>query len=103
MNDQSNFLSENNARHMWHPMASPAEMLAHPPKIIVAAEGVTLTDLDGHQSLDAVGGLWNVNLGYSVDPVKDAIAAQLQSLPYYSAFRGTTTAPLVELNSPRRE
>ena len=98
MNDQSNFLSENNARHMWHPMASPAEMLAHPPKIIVAAEGVTLTDLDGHQSLDAVGGLWNVNLGYSVDPVKDAIAKQLSELPYYSAFRGTSNPPAIELS-----
>ncbi len=94
----NNFLKENNARHIWHPMAHPAEMRANPPKLIVAAEGVMLTDVDGHRTLDAVGGLWNVNLGYSCDPVKKAIADQLDELPYYSAFRGTSTGPAVELS-----
>ncbi len=94
----SNFLKENNARHMWHPMAHPAEMRANPPKLITAAEGVTLTDVDGHRTLDAVGGLWNVNLGYSCDPVKKAISEQLDRLAYYSAFRGTATGPAVELS-----
>jgi adenosylmethionine-8-amino-7-oxononanoate aminotransferase len=93
----SNFLKEHNARHMWHPMAHPAEMIAHPPKIIAHAEGVTLTDIDGHKVIDAVGGLWNVNLGFSCQPIKDAIAAQLNALPYYSAFRGTTHGPAIEL------
>ncbi len=93
----ANFLKENNARHMWHPMAHPAEMIANPPKIITHAEGVTLTDVDGHRVIDAVGGLWNVNLGFSCQPIKDAIAAQLSDLPYYSAFRGTTHGPAIEL------
>ena len=83
MDGESNFLKENNAKHMWHPMAHPAEMRANPPKVITQAEGVSLTDVDGHRTLDAVGGLWNVNLGYSVDPIKKAIADQLQELPYY--------------------
>lgn len=94
----SNFLIENNARHMWHPMAHPAEMRAHPPKIVHAAAGCELTDIEGKRVLDAVGGLWNVNLGYSCDPVKKAIRDQLDELPYYSSFRGTTTSPLIELS-----
>ena len=94
----NNFLKENNARHMWHPMAHPAEMRAHPPRIITGATGVTLTDVDGHTTLDAVGGLWNVNLGYSCEPVKKAIADQLDQLAYYSAFRGTATGPAIELS-----
>ncbi|MEZ5811738.1 MAG: aspartate aminotransferase family protein [Rhizobiaceae bacterium] len=94
----NNFLKENNARHLWHPMAHPAEMLANPPKVITGAEGVMLTDVDGHKTLDAVGGLWNVNLGYSCDPVKRAIAEQLDRLAYYSAFRGTSTGPAIELS-----
>ena len=65
----SNFLIENNARHLWHPMAHPAEMRAYPPKIINKAAGVEITDLQGKTVLDAVGGLWNVNLGYSCEPV----------------------------------
>ena len=93
----SNFLRENNAKQVWHPMAHPNEMEAQPPRIIVKGEGVTVTDIDGKTVVDAVGGLWNVNLGYSCAPIKEAIARQLAELPYYSAFRGTTNAPLIEL------
>ena len=93
----SNFLKENNARRLWHPMSHPAESLANPPDIIVEAEGVEIIDIDGHRTVDAVGGLWNVNLGYSCQPVKDAIAAQLNRLPYYSIFRGTTNDNVIEL------
>lgn len=94
----SNFLMENNARHVWHPMAHPAEMRKHPPRIVAAADGVEIVDVHGQRLLDGVGGLWNVNLGYSCDPVKQAIREQLDELPYYSAFRGTTTSPLIELS-----
>ncbi|WP_346894212.1 aspartate aminotransferase family protein [uncultured Roseibium sp.] len=93
-----NFLKENNARHLWHPMAHPADSLANPPDIIVEGDGVMITDVDGYRSVDAVGGLWNVNLGYSCDPVKAAIAAQLDKLPYYSIFRGTTNDAVIELS-----
>ncbi len=58
----SNFLKENNAKHMWHPMAHPADMRNNPPKMIRGAKGVEITDIDGHTTLDAVGGLWNANL-----------------------------------------
>jgi len=99
----SNFLKENNARHMWHPMAHPADSLANPPKIIVGGEGVRITDIDGRKTLDAVGGLWNVNLGFSCKPVKEAIAAQLDALPYYSTFRGTSNDAAIELSFMLRE
>ncbi|NRP22577.1 Taurine--pyruvate aminotransferase [Ensifer adhaerens] len=95
---ETNFLIENNARHLWHPMAHPAEMHATPPRIINAGEGVEIVDIHGKTVLDAVGGLWNVNLGYSCEPVKKAIRDQLDELPYYSTFRGTTNSPLIELS-----
>ncbi|MGF6254838.1 aspartate aminotransferase family protein [Ensifer sp. LBL] len=95
---ETNFLIENNARHLWHPMAHPAEMQATPPRIINAGEGVEIIDIHGKKVLDAVGGLWNVNLGYSCEPVKEAIRRQLDDLPYYSTFRGTTNSPLIELS-----
>ena len=60
--------------------------------------GVTITDIDGHSVVDAVGGLWNVNLGYSCQPVKDAITDQLDRLPYYSTFRGTSNDAAIELS-----
>ncbi|WP_294225276.1 aminotransferase class III-fold pyridoxal phosphate-dependent enzyme [uncultured Shimia sp.] len=98
-----NFLTENNARHLWHPMGAPADAHTTPPKIIKGAEGVTISDIDGHTTVDAVGGLWCVNLGYSNDVVKEAIAKQLYDLPYYSAFAGTSNPPAIEASYAVRE
>ena len=99
----ANFLKENNARHMWHPMAHPADMRANPPSIITSGEGVRIRDVDGREVVDAVAGLWNVNLGYSCSPVKEAIAKQLDALPYYSIFRGTSNDQIIELSYMLRE
>ena len=93
-----NFLIENNAAHMWHPMAHPADSLANPPTIVTEASGVRIKDLSGHETIDAVGGLWNVNLGFSCQPIKDAITRQLNVLPYYSTFRGTSNDAAIELS-----
>lgn len=92
-----NFLKEKNARHLWHPMTHPADHLRNPPTIVTGGHGVRITDIDGHETVDGVGGLWNVNLGYSCQPIKDAITAQLDQLPYYSIFRGTTNDCVIEL------
>ena len=84
----TNFIIENNAKHVWHPMAHPGEMRSHPPRIITEGIGVEVIDIDGHRVLDGAGGLWNVNLGYSCEPIKEAITRQLPKLPYYNTFRG---------------
>jgi len=97
MKDQ-NFLKANNARHMWHPMGAPGEIMENAPTIITRAEGVRIFDIDGHSTVDAVGGLWCVNVGYSNDNVKRAIADQLFELPYYSAFAGTSNDKAIELS-----
>ncbi len=99
----SNFLKENNARSLWHPMAHPADSQANPPTIITQAAGVRITDVDGHEVVDGVGGLWNVNLGFSCAPVKKAIADQLDQLPYYSIFRGTSNDAAIQLAEELRE
>lgn len=97
MPKDENFLKANNARHLWHPMTHPADHHRNPPTIVTGGQGVRITDIDGHSVIDGVGGLWNVNLGYSCQPVKDAIAGQLDELPYYSIFRGTSNDKVIEL------
>ncbi|QFT79256.1 Taurine--pyruvate aminotransferase [Roseovarius sp. THAF27] len=91
-----NFLREMNARHLWHPMGHPGEQQQNAPTIIKSAEGVEITDIEGHRVVDAVGGLWCTNLGYSNDAIKQAISDQLWQLPYYSAFAGTSNPPAIE-------
>jgi adenosylmethionine-8-amino-7-oxononanoate aminotransferase len=94
----SNFLKENNAKHLWAPMGHPKAIRETPGTIISSAEGVRLTDIDGHSAIDAVGGLWNTNLGYSCEPIKQAITDQLAKMPYYSIFPGSTNEPVIELS-----
>lgn len=89
-------LKDLNAKQLWHPMGHPGDLQANAPTIINRAEGVRIIDLDGHEAVDAVGGLWCANLGYSNNVVKQAISDQLFKLPYYSAFAGTSNAPAIE-------
>ena len=51
-----NFLRENNARHFWHPMAHPAEMLETPPMIISKAENVEVRKPGKSIRIRPVGG-----------------------------------------------
>jgi adenosylmethionine-8-amino-7-oxononanoate aminotransferase len=96
MKDQ-NFLKASNARSLWHPMTAPADSQMAPPVIVTEASGVRIRDIDGHETVDAVGGPWNVNRGYSAETVKDVISAQLNRLPYHSSFRGTSNDQVIEL------
>ncbi|MBI3148393.1 MAG: aminotransferase class III-fold pyridoxal phosphate-dependent enzyme [Betaproteobacteria bacterium] len=87
-----------NARHLWHPMAHPGAMRDNPPDIIARGEGVWVWDIDGHRLIDGVGGLWSANFGHSNRRVRDAIVAQLDELPFYNTFRGTTHPRAIELS-----
>ncbi|MEW5887530.1 MAG: aminotransferase class III-fold pyridoxal phosphate-dependent enzyme [Pseudomonadota bacterium] len=78
-------------------MAHPRAMLDTPPDIIARGDGVWIWDIDGHRMIDGVGGLWSANLGHSNRRVRDAIVAQLDELPYYNTFRGTTHPRAIEL------
>ncbi len=60
------------------------------------------TDVDGTASWMPSGACGNVNLGYSCAPVKAAISAQLDRLPYYSTFRGTSNDVIIELSEELR-
>ena len=61
------------------------------------AEAVRLYDVDGHELLDGMSGLWCVNVGYGQASIGEAAQRQMASLPYYNSFFRTTTPPTVEL------
>src|SRR4029453_16360986 len=87
--------------YLWHPMSHPAEMVEQPQFVVASAEGVHIVDSEGKRHLDATsGGLSVVNLGYSATPVKQAIAKQLDQLPYFTVF-GKTSHPISEALSKR--
>lgn len=92
-------LKQDNAEYLWHPMAHPAAMKKSRPDIVARGEGCWIWDLDGHKMLDGVGGLWASNLGHSATAVRDAIVAQLDELPFYNTFRGTSHPRAIELSA----
>ncbi|MBA86006.1 MAG: aspartate aminotransferase family protein [Rhodobacteraceae bacterium] len=58
--------------------------------VIVGAQGAHVTDSDGNQLIDGIGGLWCVNVGHGRSEIIDAITEQLNTLDYYSTFYNFT-------------
>lgn len=54
-------------------------------------------DAQGRSYLDAMAGLWNVNVGYGRPELAEAAAAQMRELPYASAYGGFGNQPAVLL------
>jgi len=92
-------LKRDNAQYLFHPMAHPGAMRKSRPDIIARGEGCWIWDVDGHRMIDGVAGLWSSNLGHSNAKVKQAIVAQLDELPFYNTFRGTTHPRAIELSA----
>jgi putrescine aminotransferase len=80
------------------PMAHVRSAQIDPPILIARGEGAYVFDVRGRRLVDGLGGLWNVNLGYSCEPVKEAIRRQLDELPYYNSFKGCSHPGVVKLS-----
>lgn len=86
------------AAHHMHPFTTNDELAAKGARVITRAKGVTLTDSEGVELLDAMGGLWCVNIGYGRDELADVAARQMRELPYYNSFFMTTHVPVIALS-----
>jgi len=63
-------------------------------RVIVRGDGVKIWDSEGHEIIDAMSGLWCVNLGYGRRDLIDAATAQLNELPFYNGFFSKPLLPL---------
>jgi putrescine---pyruvate transaminase len=85
------------AAHFLHPFTDFKGLARKGSRIIERAHNIYLWDSDGHKILDAMSGLWCVNVGYGQQALVDAAAAQMQQLPFYNAFFQTATPPAIAL------
>jgi len=83
--------------HFLHPFTDFQSLAKKGARIITRADGIYLWDSDGHKLLDAMSGLWCVNVGYGQQALVDAAAKQMKELPFYNAFFQTATPPAIEL------
>jgi putrescine---pyruvate transaminase len=85
------------ARHFLHPFTDFQALAKKGSRVITRADNIYLWDSDGHKILDAMSGLWCVNVGYGQRALIDAATKQLETLPFYNAFFQTATPPAIEL------
>jgi adenosylmethionine-8-amino-7-oxononanoate aminotransferase len=64
---------------------------------IVAAKGAYVTDSEGNELIDGIGGLWCVNVGHGRPEIIEAITKQLETLDYYSTFYNFTHPAAAQL------
>ena len=88
---------ELDARHYLHPFTDFRSLAAEGSRVITRAEGVYLYDTDGQQILDAMSGLWCVNIGYGRNELAEVAARQMRELPYYNSFFKSANPPAIEL------
>ncbi|MBY5694934.1 aspartate aminotransferase family protein [Rhizobium leguminosarum] len=81
------------AAHHLHPFADMKKLNAEGARIIQRGEGVYIFDNNGRKYLDGFAGLWCVNIGYGRREIADAATRQMNELPYYNTFFGTTSTP----------
>ena len=77
--------------HLIHPLHHPVDNAN--TVIYVSGRGVTVEDIDGHEYLDGLSGLWNVNVGHGRAELAEAAAAQMKELAYFSGFVASSNIP----------
>ncbi len=68
-------------KYVWHHITPYNEEVS--PIVAVEAEGSWITDINGKRYLDAMAGLWCVNVGYGREEMAEAAYEQLKTMPYF--------------------
>ena len=83
--------------HFLHPFTDFKDLARRGARVITRAEDIYIWDSEGNRMLDAMSGLWCVNVGYGRRELADAAHRQMMTLPFYNSFFQTTNVPAVEL------
>jgi L-2,4-diaminobutyrate transaminase len=90
-------VEELDRRFVFHPFTQLDQHARSTAPVIVEGKGVTLHSSDGRTFLDAMAGLWCVNVGYGREEIGAALHAEASRLGYYHAFSSMATALPAEL------
>ena len=79
--------------HFIHPYTDYATFAQEGSQVISQASGVHVIDSDGEKYLDAIAGLWCVNVGHGRTEIADAVRQQIVDMQYYNPFGHSTNEP----------
>ncbi|MES2887661.1 MAG: aspartate aminotransferase family protein [Pseudomonadota bacterium] len=85
------------AAHYLHPFTDFKALAIKGSRVIERGDNIYVWDTDGHKILDAMSGLWCVNVGYGQTALIDAATEQMRKLPFYNSFFQTATPKAIEL------
>lgn len=97
MSTASKDLKQLDANTILHPSTNADEFAKTGSKIMQSGQGIYLQDTDGNTLIDAVAGLWCVNVGYGRQELADAMSKAAQNMGYYHTFTGMSNVPQIEL------
>ena len=83
---RSEELDDLDVRYAFHPFTSAQEHGLSGPLMIVRGQGCELFDSRGSRFLDAMAGLWCVNIGYGNEEMATTLQEQCSKLSYYHSF-----------------
>ena len=81
--------------HLWRPMTQHQGLRGALPNRIVSAKGCILTDQNGNRLLDAIAGLWCVNVGYGRTELAEVAGRQMAELNYLAPIM--SSGPVIDL------
>lgn len=79
--------------HFIHPYTDFTTFGREGSQVITEASGVTVTDTEGRTYLDAIAGLWCINLGHGRTEIADAMGEQARKMAYFNTFGHSTNVP----------
>jgi putrescine---pyruvate transaminase len=95
---ETSSLYELDRTHWLHPQGDLGAPAGTVPQVLIShGRGSSLTDVHGRTYLDAMAGLWNVNVGYGREVLAFAAAEQMRALPFSSAYGGFGHEPGIRL------
>jgi len=90
-------LNQIDAQTILHPSTNADDFAKHGSRIMHGGEGIYLEDSSGHKLIDAVAGLWCVNIGYGRQEIAEAMSNAASNMGYYHTFTGMSNVPQIEL------
>ena len=102
-NDAAVEIQELDRRHCLHPFHDFDTFRESGALIVSSGSGSLITDANGQEYIDAIGGLWCTNIGLGREEMADAIAEQVRKLAYTSTFTDMSNEPAALLSAKLAE
>lgn len=84
-------------KHQLHPYQHFASFDTEGSLVMTKGRGCYITDENGKEYFDAVGGMWCTNIGLGRDEMADVIAQQVREMAYANPFVDMTNVPAANL------